>query len=348
VFARLILDAGLQETVDMAHAMGVTSELPPVCALATGSVGITPLDQASGYQTIANGGVHCEPFAVATISRGAQLLYTHRPACERVLNRTVASVITDMMVGVVEHGTAAGPLGSFGPWPIAGKTGTANENTNVWFAGFTAQVSTAVWVGSQGVPFPLSEYFGEDVFGSTVAAPVWRDYMAQIMRDYDPVAFPEPELVPTPRVIGLTEAAARDRLREEGFKVAVDTIDSYLPAGTVAEQAPTPGQLTIPGTTVTIFVSTGEAPVSVVPNVVGLPTSVAAARLRAANFFVSIVEKPVDDPELDRVVLGQLPKPGTQLPEGSSVTLNIGAYEEGGGGGGGPSPSPDPDERRRS
>ena len=46
VFARLILDAGLQETVDMAHAMGVTSELPPVCALATGSVGITPLDQA--------------------------------------------------------------------------------------------------------------------------------------------------------------------------------------------------------------------------------------------------------------------------------------------------------------
>ena len=342
VFARLILDAGLQETVDMAHAMGVTSELPPVCALATGSVGITPLDQASGYQTIANGGVHCEPYAVASISRGDQLLYTHRPDCERVLSRTVAAVITDMMVGVVEHGTAAGPLASFSPWPIAGKTGTANENTNVWFGGFTDQVTTAVWVGSQGVPFPLREYFGGDVFGSTVAAPIWRDYMATIMRPYDPVEFPVPELVSVPRVIGMTEQAAKDALHEAHFKVAVKTMDSYLPAGTVAEQAPDAGVRTIPNTTVTIYLSTGDAPMSLVPSVVGLPTAVASARLRALNFFVNVVEKPVDDEELDRVVLGQLPKPGTELAEGSTVTLNIGAFEEKGGG----TPSPEPEERR--
>ena len=82
---------------------------------------------------------------------------------------------------------------------------------------------------------------------------------------------------------------------------------------------------------------------SVVPNVVGLPTAVASARIRALNFFVNVVEKPVADPELDRVVLGQLPKPGTQLAEGSSVTINIGAFEEKDGGG---SPSPPPDERR--
>ena len=61
VFARLILDAGLENTVDIAHQMGVESPLPPYCSLATGSVGITPLDQASGYQTIANNGLHCKP-----------------------------------------------------------------------------------------------------------------------------------------------------------------------------------------------------------------------------------------------------------------------------------------------
>ena len=344
VFARLILDAGLQETVDMAHAMGVRSELPPVCALATGSVGISPLDQAAGYQTIANGGVHCEPYAVASISRGSQLLYTHRPDCERVLSRTVAAVITDMMVGVVEHGTASSKFIGWSPWPIAGKTGTANENTNVWFAGFTDQVTTAVWVGSQGVPFPLSEFFGSDVFGSTVAAPVWRAYMQKVMGPYDPIDFPVPELVAVPRVIGLTEGAARDALREARFKVAVRSVDSYLPAGTVAEQAPEGGVRTIPGTIVMIWISTGEAPAAVVPSVVGLPAADASARLRAANLFVNVVEKPVKDAELDRVVLGQLPRPGTHVEEGSTVTINIGAFEEKGGGGG--SPSPEPEERR--
>ena len=109
VFARLILDAGLRRRRrHRAHAMGVTSELPAVCALATGSVGITPLDQASGYQTIANGGVHCEPYAVASISRGDQLLYTHRPDCDAVLSRDVAHRSPTMMVGVVEHGDRGG------------------------------------------------------------------------------------------------------------------------------------------------------------------------------------------------------------------------------------------------
>jgi beta-lactam-binding protein with PASTA domain len=163
------------------------------------------------------------------------------------------------------------------------------------------------------------------------------------MQGYDPVKFPVPELVSVPRVIGMTEQAAKDTLHEARFKVAVKTVDSYLPAGTVAEQAPDAGVRTIPNTTVTIYLSSGDAPMSLVPNVVGLPTAVASARLRALNFFVNVVEKPVSDEELDRVVLGQLPKPGTELAEGSTVTINIGEFEEKGGGG---TPSPEPEERR--
>ncbi len=343
VFVRLILDAGLQETVDMAHRMGVLSPLPPVCALGTGSVGISPLDQASGYQTIANEGVHCEPFAVAEIRKGDQLLYTHRPDCERVLNRTIANVITDMMVGVVDHGTASGVFSSgWGPWPTAGKTGTANENTNVWFAGFTEQVTTAVWVGSQGVPFPLSEYFGEDVFGSTVAAPVWKAYMLEVMEGMDPIEFPEPELVPVPGVIGLSEEAARGALREARLKVVVKSLDSYLPAGTVTGQLPTGGTLTFPGATVTIFISTGEAPVSSVPNVVGMNRAEAIAVLRASNFFAGVVEETTKDEEQDGIVLSQVPEPGTRLPEGSTVTIDVWVFEEKGGGSPSPSPTPSP------
>ncbi len=69
VFARLIVDVGPENVVDMAHRAGITTALPAVCALATGSVGITPLDQASGYATFANGGVHCTPYAVQEIRR---------------------------------------------------------------------------------------------------------------------------------------------------------------------------------------------------------------------------------------------------------------------------------------
>ena len=61
VFARLIVDVGPANVVDMAHRAGITTDLPAYCSLATGSVGITPLDQASGYQTFANSGIHCKP-----------------------------------------------------------------------------------------------------------------------------------------------------------------------------------------------------------------------------------------------------------------------------------------------
>jgi serine/threonine-protein kinase len=196
-------------------------------------------------------------------------------------------------------------------------------------------------VGSQGLPFPLSEYFGVDVFGSTVAAPVWEQYMRAVMAGFDPIEFPEPELATVPSVIGLTEEAARDRLREARFKTTVRSIDSYLTAGTVAEQLPGAGTTTFPGSSVTIFVSTGEAPIVTMPNVVGMAQAEAAALLRARHFVVTIVEKKTNDEELDGIVLGQLPKPGSSVEEGSAVTINVGVLR--GGGGGPPSPSPNPD-----
>jgi Membrane carboxypeptidase (penicillin-binding protein) len=87
VFARLILDVGPENVVEVAHEMGITTPLPPVCALATGSVGISPLDQASGYQTLANSGVHCKPFAVAEILRPARSCTGNAPTASRWCRR---------------------------------------------------------------------------------------------------------------------------------------------------------------------------------------------------------------------------------------------------------------------
>jgi len=364
VFARLILDAGLPETVEIAHAMGVQSELQPVCALATGSVDVSPLDQASGYQTIANRGVHCVPYGVARISRDDQPLYIHRPDCARVLPKVIADLITQLLVGVVEHGTVGGYFNySWGDWPVAGKTGTGDENKNVWFVGFTQQYATAVWVGSQGNPYDLGLFFGGEIYGSTVAAPVWKAYMVQVMDGLPALEFREPTLATVPRVIGLPEEEAIAVLKEARFKVTTQAVGSYLPAGTVAEQNPAGGALTLPRATVVLGISNGIPPTVKMPVVWDLTTEEAVALLTSLHLFVEFVEAEVDDPELVGQVLVQTPKPGTILEEGSTVILKVGiAPPEGGGGGHGggggpptptptptpiPSPTPSPSRLRR-
>ena len=194
VFAQLILDIGPETVPPVANKMGITTELPPVASLATGSVGVSPLDMAVGYATLANGGIHCSPYTVETILRDNKELYQHEADCERVLKPDIAHLITAMLERVPKYGTAASAFSGWWPWPLAGKTGTANLNTNVWFCGYTRQVATAVWVGSNGTPYSLGS-----VFGGTVAAPIWRAYMSRVMQGQPALGFPEPRRRPRRR-----------------------------------------------------------------------------------------------------------------------------------------------------
>jgi membrane peptidoglycan carboxypeptidase len=335
VFARLILDVGPDHVADMAHRMGVTSPLPAVCSLATGSVGITPLDQASGYQTLANSGVHCTPYAVAEIRRRDEILFRQRPDCTRVLSAPLANLETDVLTGPVKTGTAASVFSSgWGPWPIAGKTGTADSNTNVWFAGYTRQVVTAVWVGSQGDPYPLSLYWGYDVFGGSIAAPIWKAYMLKAMAGMEPEAFPKGELGTVPYVIGKTLDEARRLIRAAHFSVSVHVVGSYLPEGTVVEQDPSAGTQSVPKTVVTVWVSNGVAPIVTLPDVVGSSADAARSALGSVHVFVNVVEQTVVKSKNDGIVLSMDPAGGSRVKEGTSVTLVVGVLA--------PSSSPSP------
>jgi penicillin-binding protein 1A len=335
VFARLILDVGPDHVADMAHRMGVTSPLPAVCSLATGSVGITPLDQASGYQTIANSGVHCTPYAVAEIRRRDEILFRQRPECTRVLSAPLADLETDVLKGPITTGTASSVFSSgWGPWPIAGKTGTADSNTNVWFAGYTRQVVTAVWVGSQGDPYPLSEYWGYDVFGGSIAAPIWKAYMLKAMAGMEPKQFPKGELATVPYVIGKTVDEARGLIRAAHFSVSVHVVPSYLPEGTVVDQDPSAGTQSVPKSVVTVWVSNGVAPIVTLPDVVGSSVDAARSSLGALHLFVNVVEQTVVKSKNDGIVLSMDPAGGSRVKEGSSVTLVAGVLA--------PSSSPSP------
>jgi penicillin-binding protein 1A len=334
VFAQLIFDVGPEKVVKVAHRMGITSELPAVPALAVGSVGITPIEQASGFQTIADSGLHCPPYTVEKIVDAGGVLLQHEPDCTRAIPTDVADTITGMLRNVVTSGT--GWHAALDPWLVAGKTGTAQDNTSVWFAGYTHQVTTAVWVGFPGRPESLVNYFGQSVFGGTVSAPIWHDYMMKVMKGLPALGFPRPPsslstpsgtptpstYVTVPSVVGATQNTAAASLERSGFVVTVTVVDDAASKGTVVGQTPAAGSSAAIGSIVTIQVSNGHAPTSPVPNVVGKSEADAIAELQADGFVVA-VEK-VTDPQHVGVVVGQSVPPGTKLSEGSTVTITVG------------------------
>ena len=134
-------------------------------------------------------------FTIDHVMVDGELFYQHEPSCKQVVEPEIAHLVTAMIQGGVQHGT--GTAAALSPWPVAGKTGTTQDYSNVWFVGLTRQVSTAVWVGFPGTPDSLELYFGRGVFGGTIAAPIWHDYMARIMagmpaEPYDSTAKPRP------------------------------------------------------------------------------------------------------------------------------------------------------------
>jgi membrane peptidoglycan carboxypeptidase len=338
VFAQLIFDVGPGLVADITERMiGMTPSegLPPVASLATGSVGISPIQMASGFQTIANDGRHCQPYTVERIERDGKMLLNHEPQCTQVINQGDARLITAMLQPVPKTGTAASAF-SAGGWddsrPVVGKTGTAQLNTNVWFSGYTRQFTTAVWVGSPGNPYPM----GTSVFGGSVAAPIWVAYMNRIMQGFPKLKFPKPPVGPVPDVVGKTRQEAIRALKKADFTVTVTTGDSFEPKGVVFAQDPTAGTRILLGTRITIQVSSGRPPQSTVPGVVGLKNLVAQTTLRSAGLAVSVFEVETTDPKELGIVLDQSLKAGTTVPEGSVVTITVGVEpkDEGGGGGG--------------
>ncbi|HEX3300535.1 MAG TPA: transglycosylase domain-containing protein [Actinomycetota bacterium] len=340
VFARLTETVGPQNVADMAHRLGITTPLPAVCSLGTGSVGITPLDQASGYQTFANSGIHCTPYAVSEIRRNNKVLYDQTPDCNRVLAAPIANLVNKVLEGPVTYGTAASVFSSgWGKWPIRGKTGTADSNKELWFAGYTRQVTTAVWVGSPHTPYPMPNYWGQSVFGGTIAAPIWKAYMLEVLQGMPARQFPAAELGRVPSVVGMDEQTAIRTLRSAGFRADVNVVQSYLPQGQVLTQDPGAGAQSVAGITVKLAVSNGVAKKVTIPSVKGLSLGSAEAALSGINVTPVVVYKQTTDPTLDGIVIQVTPDAGTVVLEGTSATLYV---WQGPAPSSSPTPSPSP------
>jgi penicillin-binding protein 1A len=172
VFAQLGIDVGPENFDDMAHKLGITSELQNVPAEAIGgtSTCCTVLEMSNAYATLANGGVHHDPTAIRkVVFPNGKVDEPDHPEGTRVISDGVAYTVAHVMEGTLQFGTAAGQ-GLTG-CVAAGKTGTTELNSDAWFVGFTPDVSTAVWTGNPDLRTSLPG------IGADLSAPIWHDYM---------------------------------------------------------------------------------------------------------------------------------------------------------------------------
>jgi membrane peptidoglycan carboxypeptidase len=342
VFAQLALDVGPEKIVEAAHQMGITAPLDAVPSITLGTEEVSTLDMASAYSTLANGGVHCEPFAIGKVLLpDGKKLYQHRASCKQAIDPNIAHLVTAMMERVVCCGTGtAAQIGR----PIAGKTGTGQDYTNVYFAGFTPQVATAVWVGFPEGNVPMDGYYGHSVFGGTVAAPIWHDFMVRAMAGLPVESFPAPPAAQhgtVPNVVGMLSADAQQTLADANFTPVVEKVDSSAPVNTVLSQTPSAGTSLALGGAVKIEVSNGKGEPVVVPRVVGMTERDAVKALQKAGLVAKIEDVTVTDEKQDGIVQAQTPIGNKPVSVGSTVVIQVGRF------GASPSPTPPPSPAAR-
>jgi penicillin-binding protein 1A len=199
-FARISQIVGLHRMVDTVYRMAASPYLfpgqsaverepiQPFAAFATGANEMSPLDMAAGIQTIANEGVHYEPYYVEYIDDAfGNRVFTHFDPGTQVLDRDVALTAIDILKGVLTSGTARGSLADFAARrPAIGKTGTQQSNWTAFFAGATPELSTAVMVRDPDRYTPMAnipEFVDAGVprvQGGTFPARIWGAYMEDV------------------------------------------------------------------------------------------------------------------------------------------------------------------------
>ncbi|MCX7304998.1 MAG: penicillin-binding protein 1A [Hyphomicrobiales bacterium] len=246
---RLAHDMGMKIVAEYAERFGVYDHLAPYLPMALGSGETTVMRMVSAYSVMANGGLQIKPSLIDRIQdRYGKTVYKHdERGCEgcvaeqwtnqtepelidkadQVLDPMTAYQITSMMEGVVLRGTATTLLEL--KRPIAGKTGTTNDEKDAWFIGFTPNLVVGLYVG-----FDQPQTLGKGTTGGGLAAPIFKEFMAEALKDTPPVDFQVPEgmtIVAINRKTGMRANEGDPGTIMEAFKPGTGPADSYWVIG---------------------------------------------------------------------------------------------------------------------
>jgi penicillin-binding protein 1A len=168
---KALAELGPDNVIKVAARFGLPPNMPPYLSLALGSVEETLWDMTSAYTAFPNQGVRMRPYSVVSIAdREGNVLEENRPEPHEAIRADTAFVMTNLLRGVVQHGTAAAAASL--NWPLAGKTGTMDEYTDAWFVGFDPNITVGVWVG-----YDEKKPLGQNETGAQAALPIWVDFM---------------------------------------------------------------------------------------------------------------------------------------------------------------------------
>jgi penicillin-binding protein 1A len=162
---------GPKNVLALAKRFGFEEDFPPYLPIALGAGDATLLEVTSAYTVFPNQGVRMKPFDVQRVlDREGNLLEENRSEPADVIRADTAFVMTNLLRGVVQRGTGAAAASL--NWPIAGKTGTVDDNTDAWFVGFDPDITVGVWIG-----FDEKKSLGNLEQGAIAALPMWMEFM---------------------------------------------------------------------------------------------------------------------------------------------------------------------------
>ncbi len=201
---RLALDVGMPKIVKLAHDMGITTPMEPFPAMALGAAAVTPLEMATVYSTLASGGSRPPVHALVAVLDHAGKVVQGAPLPKpvRVISPQTDYLVTSLLQGVLQRGTAAGAARGIAG-ELAGKTGTTNQQRDTWFAGYAPERTTVVWVGYDDN--------GKTRFsGARAALPIWVRFMAKVAPPGGYSTFAQPPGIATATIDSTTGMLATE------------------------------------------------------------------------------------------------------------------------------------------
>lgn len=184
---------GMNKVVETSRTLGIMSPMEPVTSLPLGAIGVTPLELAGAYATLANYGWQSPTTIILRVTDSSgNILLDNTPKPQLVLDPWAAASTIDVMRSVIAPGGTA-PNAAIGR-PAAGKTGTTSSEKDIWFVGTVPQLTTAVWVGRDD-----NRTLSRGATGGGMVAPVWRDFMLRALKGQPAENFKSPSKFPRPK-----------------------------------------------------------------------------------------------------------------------------------------------------
>ena len=183
---RLTQQIGPEKVAEYARRLGLEGPIPPYLSITLGAAEATLVEMTSAYSAFANQGIRMQPYFITKVTdRDGNVLEENFPKSVSAIRADSAYIVTNLLRGVVQRGTAvrAAQLGR----PLAGKTGTTNDYTDAWFIGFDPSLAVGTWVG-----FDQKLTLGERETGARAALPQWIDFMDKALADKPIEDFPVP------------------------------------------------------------------------------------------------------------------------------------------------------------